>query len=184
MIERRATQKDVDEKASVQKLAMTESDFQTVNPKGHKREYREDGGYSWTNSYTPNDGHGKLTPIAQAVTGGMKKFADADTERARKLQENIERTAMSDGNGGTHFVEPGQADDCARRNGWGHRWRAGGLVLKAGPEGMLFRLFRDAWEPTGKITAGVMGKPCPRRGVQHDPDGRPWVFRAGEWDLE
>jgi len=181
MTDKRLTQKDVNDKAAVQQKAMTEADFQSVNPKGHRRVYRADGGYEWFNKWTPNDGHGKLTRASEAINEGMDPFDKADGERMSAMQSKIERGAMRDADGGVHYVEPGKMDDCALRNGWGRALRAGGLILKAGPDGMDFRLIRDEWEATGARLVRGERIPVPTTTIQRDPDGQPWQHFNGEW---
>lgn len=140
-----ATQQQVDDKAAVQRLALTEADVQAINPAGHRRyhEVRDDakgpdengdyewmevegadanGRYKWTNTYRPNDGHGNLTPIAHEMLGGMKRFTEADTARMGAMQERAERVTLRDADGGVHHVAPEMADAAAERNGWHHRF--------------------------------------------------------------
>ena len=196
MTDKRLTQKDVNDKAAVQQKAMTEADFQSVNPKGHRRFHTvEDalgnaheipgpdasGHYKWANAFVPNDGHGKLTRMSEAINEGMDPFDKADGERMSAMQSKVERGAMRDADGGVHYVEPGKMDDCASRNGWGHAWRAGGLILKAGPDGMDFRLIRDEWEATGIRLVRGERIPVPTTTIQRDPDGQPWQHFNGEW---
>ena len=110
---RAISQADVDAKAKVGNLRMTEGDFQSINPDGHQRQYRADGSYTWTNDWEPNDGTGKLTRTADAVNDGMGAFVRADNERFGALQEKVERSSLRDADGNVHFVEAGRADDCA-----------------------------------------------------------------------
>lgn len=180
--QRRISKKDVAEKAAVQKKAMTEADFQTVNPAGHRRDYRPDGSYTWANNYQTNDG-GKPTRVAHEINRGMAGFIEADGARVSAMQAKIDRVKMRDADGGIRYIEPGRAGDCATRNGWGHSWRAGGLTLMTGLDGMEFRAIRGAWEATGYALVRGEKVPIEPIGVQRDPDGNAWAYRDGEWRL-
>ena len=190
--DRRLTQADVNNVAKTQALKMTESDFKAINPKGHKRKYRADGTYEWCNSWKSNEG-GKRTKTTEAISEGMAPFIAQDNERFSALQERMPRVAMRDAQGGTHFVEPGRADAAARTNGWGHTFRVARVIKKAGPDGMLFTLFKDEWVPSGRWCAGEPHafSRRPEHGNAdgtmstkeryEDPDGRYWRFIKDEW---
>ncbi len=178
--ERVITTEQVAHKEKVREMLPDERAVYDNNPKGHKRKYRADGNYSWTNTYKTND-HGKLTPEAEGAIRLMQPFVEADTARVGTIQEKLDRVRMVDSEGRVSFVEPAQANDSASRNGWRHFWRAGGLVTRSGPDGMLFRLWRDEWEPTGRLEVGILGRECTRDGIQRDPDGWSWWHDGEEW---
>lgn len=118
------TSEDVRELGAVQqKYGVTEKDVQAAFPKTHKRQYRENGSYTWTNDIKTNDGHGKLTKECNQQIEMMSPFWRADTERHGKLQSRAERVALKDEAGSAHYVPAWKAEDTERRNGWraGHR---------------------------------------------------------------
>lgn len=57
----------------------------------------------------------------------------------------------------------------------------GGFHVERGPDGMLFRWIGDRWEPTGRVAAALTSDEVPCRGIQRDPDGRPWRGVRGRW---
>ena len=176
----KATPEQVKAAAKSRRMRMTEADFQAINPAGHKRMYRPDGSYEWRNSWRPNEG-GKLTRTAEAINEGLRPAQKFDQERHSEAQARIERVKLVDSRGEVHYVESGRADASAQANGWGYSWKAGGLILKAGPDGMIFRLWRDEWEPTGRLEAAITGEECPTDTFQRDPDGNTWGYDDGEW---
>jgi hypothetical protein len=192
MDEKRMTREQVAEKARVDRLRPTEADFQAINPAGHKRTYRPDGSYTWENNWKTNHG-GKKTRVQHEVEARYSSFTEADNARWSKIQKATPRVAMKDSGGAVHFVEPGRADDAARRNGWGHSWRVARVIKKAGPDGMLWSLIKDEWYPTGRWCAGDPHEWSvrPQRGnadgtmmlghLYTDPDGNRWRFVAEEW---
>lgn len=192
MSKRVLTQQDVAEKAKVQKLQMTEADYKAINPQGHRQTPKPGGGYTWRNNWTTNEG-GKITNVQGAINERMQKFDEADGARMASLMGRVERVPMLDARGAVNYVEPAQADHCALSNGWGHAWRAGGLVTRSGPDSMIFRLVRDEWSPTGRWCLGVphdYAKP-PKHGnadgtmkpgrFYADPDGNLWRYVRDEW---
>jgi hypothetical protein len=159
------------------KLKPTESDFK--GKKGYKRTYRPDGSYEWSYSFTPNE-NGKKTKEAQEVGEALKPWQRAEVERmARRPVKPKDK--LRDQNGEIRLIDPAKADLTARKNGWSHVWRAGGVPVESGVNGMLFRRNGNGWEPTGRLEAGVMGREAPTDQVQHDPDGNPWVYNGMEW---
>jgi len=115
---------DVREIGEVQKkYGVTEKDVQAAFPKTHKRQYREDGTYTWTNDIKTNDGQGKLTKEANQSIELFSNFWRADTERHGKLQSREERVALKDEAGSAHYVPVYKAEETERSNGWraGHR---------------------------------------------------------------
>jgi hypothetical protein len=164
-----------------QGLLPREADF--VGRKGYRRTTRPDGSYAWRYRFQQNVG-GKRTRAGHEVLERMTPFIRADTERHAKLEAKRPRAALKDRDGGVRYLDPALADDAARRNGWSHNWRARGNTVERGVDGMLFRCAAGAWEPLG---VNCLGAPLrgtshvPRRGIQHDPSGRPWRWIAGEW---
>lgn len=192
MVEKRMTRQQVAEKAKINRLRPTEADFKAINPAGHVRKYRPDGTYTWENNWKTNHG-GKKTQVQRDVERAYAAFSEADNARWSRIQAATARVAMRDADGKVRFVEPGRADDAARRNGWGHSWRAGGLIKKAGPDGMLWTLIRDEWYPTGRWCAGephdwstrpILGNADGTMldgYLYTDPDGNHWRYVADEW---
>lgn len=164
-----------------QKMLPVESDF--IGRKGYSRRYRADGTYEWRFRYRPNV-NGKPTGTQSEVVERMRPFMRADTERHAKLESAKDRARLKDKDGAVRFVEPALADQAARRNGWTHSWRARGNRVERGFDGMLYRCASGTWEALGVHCLGtpLRGSALvPRRGIQHDPDGHPWRFVAGEW---
>lgn len=193
-VEKSMTQQQVDDKARVTAMLPGERQAYENNPAGHRQFHevidlagnvfelpRQSDKYQWANSGKSNK-NGKLTKVGAGIIDMFQGFVRADNERFGALQENVERVAMKDAEGRPQFVEPGQADDCARRNGWGHSWRARGLITRTGPDGMDFRWIDSrGWEATGYVLRRGERVPIEPIGAQRDPDGNPWEFTDGEW---
>lgn len=177
------TQAQVDAKAKVDAMAPTEQAYRDALPNHYKRHYRADESYEWECPIVPNDGHGKLTREGAIMADLWSATHKADKARHQENQAKVDRVAMRDSAGRVHFVEPWQADDSARRNGWGHRWRAGGLITKTGLDGRMdFRLVRDEWEPCGYLRKGGERHDIEDpEGFYLDPDGFSWGWLAGGW---
>lgn len=179
------TPEQVKEIGRCQKLLPTESDF--IGRKGYWRKPKDPadpgGAYEWGFRYRPNV-RGKPTKTQQEMVQRMRPFMRADVERHAKLEAAKERVALKDKDGQVRLVDPGLADQAARRNGWTHSFRARGNV-EAGVGGMLWRrCVGGDWEPLGVTCLGtpICGKAeVPRRGTQQDPDGNPWRYVAREW---
>jgi hypothetical protein len=174
----------LEERKAAVKKRPRESDF--IGKPGYSRTYNDDGSYSWRYQFRPNDGHGKPTREGAEAIEMMRPSIAADTERNAKLQARIPRAKLVDQDGGVQFVDAAKADVVAQRNGWRHRWRAGGRRVERGPDGMLFAWDSHgrAWEPLGVRCLGTPlrgGARVSRRGLQRDPDGMPWRWIAGEW---
>lgn len=85
------------------------------------------------------------------------------------------------------------ADGIARQRGMHHVMRVKGQVIERGPDGMLFRLVGQSWQPTGRWCLstpwafGAMPKTGEEdgtmrlEGMQRDPDGGAWLPIEGEW---
>ncbi len=162
-------------------LKPTEADFR--GKKGYYRKYNSDGSYKWGYKYKPNDG-GKPTKEGAMVLDMLRPGMKADAERNEKAQAAIPRVRLKDQDGGIHYVEASQADAVARSTGRSHDWRAGGVRVERGLDGMLFRLIAGKWEPTGQLQLGFRGQQCPRRGMQRDPDGNVWAWKSRAWRLK
>lgn len=178
---RSLTHEQVADVGRCQALLPTEAQF--VGKKGYKRKYRADGTYEWRYRYTTNH-KGKLTREANEVLEMMRPFSKADTDRHSALEQKKPRVALKSRDGAIQFVEPALADRTARQNGWTHVWRARGNRVERGPDSMLFRCVGGEWEALGVHCLGTPlwgSATVPRRGVQHDPDGRPWRWIAGSW---
>jgi hypothetical protein len=111
----------------------------------------------------------------------MRKPWQMDTERQNQLQAKRPLEELRDAGGKTQKVWNIHAEQVAKTKGLKPVWRVGGTPLELGPEGMLWRRWRKSWEPTGRYQVGVLGELVPCIGVQHDPDGQPWVAPNGEW---
>jgi hypothetical protein len=181
-MEREVTPAQVADIGRAQRLKPTEQDFK--GKPGYWRKYRPDGSYDWGYRFRPNDGHGNLTPEGAAVQEMMRPFQVADTERHAALQGRTDRIAVKDGDGRVQYLEPQVAENAVHRAGWRHHWRAGGIRVERGPDGMLWRWFGGGWTPTGRHCLGTPFRGSPfvtRRGIQRDPYGDPWRFAAGAW---
>lgn len=139
------TQERVAEKAKVERLNMTEADAEAINPSGHKRTYRADGSYEWSNTWTPNDGHGNLTPTMNAISERIAPYIEAERSRQTAIQERIERVQLKDGDGRVQYVEPHMADATAARNGWRHRWT--GRATRTFRNGVWYVRDGREWRP-------------------------------------
>lgn len=181
MIERALTSEQVAENASVRSKLPTERDFK--GKKGYWRKYRPDGSYEWGCRFRPN-ADGKRTNAASEVLEMMRPHSEAATALAIRRAQSQDKAALRDKDGGIRLMAPAVADAAARRNGWHHHWRPRGNPVEQGPEGALF-----SWRGGEWVCLGVrcMGTPLkgsrnvPRRGIQHDPDGNPHRFIAGDW---
>ena len=191
--EQRLTVEEVREIGQERKLLPTEADFR--GRKGYWRQPKlvryEDGtvapdpsgAYEWGFRYRPNV-NGKKTGTQHEVEQRMAPFSRSAVERSRQRNRSDGYTLLKDQEGSVRSVPPALADVAAHNNGWSHHWRARGVRVESGPEGMLWRCVGGAWEATG---LRCLGQPLwgsryvPRRGIQHDPDGNPWRFVAGEW---
>ena len=144
-------------------------------------------GYETRYSFPPNR-DGKLTKQASEVGEAMAPFNRAELERQARLQHALPKVRLK-GHGGFQYVDPDQADAVARRNGWRHERMPGRRCqVERGPQDMLFqrRLGSRDWAPLGVRCLGTPlrgTRKVSRRGVQFDPDGRPWRFMAGEWRM-
>lgn len=168
--------KELSEIGRCRKLLPTEKDF--IGRKGYARKYRADGSYEWTYDYKPNV-QGKKTKAAAEVEEMMRPFHQADLERNHKLRGGGPKAAFKDERGQVQYLAPESL--ASKPSSWRHHWRAGGVPVVAGPQGMLFRWIKRQWEATGRLEAGIIGKRAPRYGIQRDPDGVPWRFVGGEW---
>lgn len=173
------TPEEVSDLRKANALRPKESDF--IGRPGYRRKYRPDGSYEWRYRFKPND-HGKLTREAHEVGEMLAPSMHADADRSAKRSGKTVRAALRDGDGKVRFVEHRLADQAAKRHGWSHVWKSGGLIVKRGLRGdMLWRLVRDEWEPTGKSQVGVLAPEVPCEGVQTDPDGADWIGANGAW---
>lgn len=188
------TQAQVDEAGRCHRLRPTEKDILASKElrKGHWRKHRTDGTYEWGCDYKTNEG-GVLTKAANEFLAMMRPFSKADAERHAKNQAGMPRVALRNRSGGVDFMSPDVADATADQTGRSHLWRAKGSPTERGAGGMLFKWDGLAWWPTGRWCSGT---PCTQtfrpkwgrkdgammgRGIQHDPDGCPWVWADGEW---
>lgn len=180
-MERQVSKAEVEALGETRKLAPKITDFIGRPGFAHRREQRADGTWEDVVSWVPND-NGKPTRAAKEVEEALRPFGKADTARFCASQERVEKALLRDADGGTRFVPVQLAESAAKRNGWVHKWRAGGSRVRAGLEGdMLYRWGPNGWEPTGYRQVGVNAEPASRRAIQRDPSGEPWVWRKGKW---
>lgn len=119
---------------------------------------------------------------------GMRRYGQMSAKAiAMETAESLERAARTpmvqgvDSHGMRSWVVADKADREFRRGrlkyikSFGRR-RA---IVERGPDGMLFRLVRDAWEPVGRTAMHFMAPEA--EGIQVDPDGYPWRKIRGEW---
>lgn len=176
------TAEDVREVGAVARKLPREDWF--IGKKGYRRTYRPDGTYTWEYRHRPNDG-GKLTHAGAEGVEMLKPWLEASANRQAKVAARQEHVAMRSADGELVYVVPERADDAARRNGWRHHWRSRGSPVVAGPDGMFFRPGKQGWEPLG---IRCFGQPLrgsatvSKRGLQRDPDGRPWRWFCGRWE--
>ena len=184
---RTMTREQVAEKGRSLRLLPGEAQV-LADPVLRKHHYRKPkpgkpGAYTWHCPVTPNEG-GKPTREGAAMLDLMKPHLEAERERAAKMNQNRTLAMLRNQRGEVQYVEPELAEGAARNNGWRHAWRARGNPVERGPDGMLFRLERDEWVALGVRCLGTPlsgGSGVPRKGTQHDPDGHPWQWIAGEW---
>jgi len=142
------------------------------------------GRFQYAYEFKPNEG-GKLTREAHEALEWMKPATDEGLRRSMSQQTARDRVRLRDTDGRSRIIDAALAEQTARRNGWSHVWRAGGLTVESGVEGdMLWRQVADGWEPTGRKTVGVLGEPADVTVVQFDPDGEPWTWNGSEWVRE
>ncbi|MGQ0721020.1 MAG: hypothetical protein ACT4PE_05530 [Candidatus Eiseniibacteriota bacterium] len=115
----------------------------------------------------------------------LRPFMSAESERARNLASRRPKgVVLRDKDGGRRIIHPALADSVARKNGWRSGERPRGNRVERGEGGMLWRMVAGAWMPLG---VRCLGRPLkgsariPRRGIQYDPDGRPWRWVGREW---
>jgi hypothetical protein len=111
----------------------------------------------------------------------MRPSWRADTHRLGGMEGRRSKTTLRGKNGQEKRVDSFAAEQIAKANGMHEKWRGGGVSLVSGPEEMFWYRGCNGWEPTGKYQAGFNGQPVPLKGVQHDPDGKPWIVRVGRW---
>lgn len=175
--DRGVSTEQVSQLAQVNKLRPKESDF--IGKPGYERKYAKDGTYKWRYKFRPND-NGKLTREGAEVQERLRPFQEADTNRVLGLPKKP-AVAMRDRDGKINYIDPTLADKQARKAGWTHVWRAGGASVERGVDGMLFRRWRNGWEPLG---VRCLGKPlvdAPLESPQRDPSMGIWVQNNGEW---
>jgi hypothetical protein len=163
----------------VQKKASQESDYK--GKKGYwNKGSREDGTYQWGYKFKPND-NGKPTKEFNEVLEMQKPFIEADEARVHSVPKP--KVLLRDRDGGVRYIDPARADATAKKHGWSHVWRAGGIPVERGADGMLFRKLHDGWDPTGRYTVGIFGEEVPHDTTQRDPDGNVWTHTGEGWML-
>lgn len=140
----------------------------------------------WVFSVPLRDRAGRRTKDGHIYEELFTPYMRSEAERgaARRGRRQGTTEPMRGPQGQVQAIEAHVVEDAARRG-----WRAvpsySGVVVEAGPQGMLFRRLAEGWEATGRtcLTRPYFGGSgeAPTKGIQRDPSGRPWRFVAGEW---
>lgn len=179
------TMDDLRDGIKARKLAPDRGYLKKKFPGAYREEVTPSGKREWVIDVKTHDRSGNLTAEGREFTGLFHPFMKAEAERGRKLGARMpQAVALRDAEGRTRMVHPELADAAARRNGWHSGERPRGNPVQAGPQGMLFRLIRDRWEPLGVYNLGTRRfgpSRVPKRSLQQDPDGAYWRWLSGMW---
>lgn len=148
-----------------------------TNPQTGKRD--------WVLSVENFDRSGNRTAEGKKLEAMMTPFARAESERARGMAvRHPAPVALKDADGSRRYVPPHLERDATTRNGWRSGARAQGSLVERGEGGMLWSLAGGKWRPLGVKCLGtplVGNGRVSKRGLQHDPDGRPYRWISGRW---
>lgn len=143
-----------------------------TNPKTGKRE--------WVVDVPLRDLAGNRTKDSHDLQDMLAPHARASGRRPDPEPTDV----LIDAAGNRQFVNPALVESTRKRTGWRLPYKA--TVIEPGAGGMLFRLTRTGWEPTGRWCMGTPwtqgDRPAGGRkdgtmrcqGLQRDPSGDVW----------
>lgn len=125
----------------------------------------------------------KLRTKEEAQRFGQMSAKAFEMETAKSL-ERAHSTPMvraADKHGRRVWLVADKAERELRRGGLKYISKIGGLrvIVEHGPDGMLFKLEKDEWVPTGRTALSLLSPEV--SGIQRDPDGFPWRKIRGNW---